>query len=102
MAKDEEFKFPDEAAKDPKAEEKVDFEIEGEPEIEILRYRVHLPDNFKTVLYITHMIVSHLKYYQPVENICFLCHYRLLVNFFMIEAPPFSYSISGLWLRKRI
>ena len=37
MAKDEEFKFPDEAeSKNAKAEEKVDFEVEGEPEIEIV------------------------------------------------------------------
>ena len=37
MAKDEEFKFPDEAdSKDSKAEEKIDFEIEGEPEIEVV------------------------------------------------------------------
>jgi hypothetical protein len=33
----EEFKFPDEAeSKNAKAEEKVDFEIEGEPEIEVV------------------------------------------------------------------
>jgi hypothetical protein len=39
MAKDEEFKFPDEAeSKNAKAEEKVDFEVEGEgtPEIEVV------------------------------------------------------------------
>ena len=37
MAKDDEFKFPDEAeAKDAKADDKVDFEIEGEPEIEVV------------------------------------------------------------------
>jgi hypothetical protein len=39
MAKDEEFKFPDEAAaKDAKADDKVDFEVEGEgePEIEVV------------------------------------------------------------------
>ena len=37
MAKDDEFKFPDEAeSKESKAEEKVDFEVEGEPEIEVV------------------------------------------------------------------
>jgi hypothetical protein len=37
MVKDDEFKFPDEAeAKESKAEEKVDFEVEGEPEIEVI------------------------------------------------------------------
>jgi len=36
MAKDEEYKFPDEADKNSKAEEKVDFEIEGEPAIEVV------------------------------------------------------------------
>jgi hypothetical protein len=34
MAEKDEFKFPDE--KESKAEEKVDFEIEGEPEIEVV------------------------------------------------------------------
>jgi len=36
MAKDEEFKFPDEAEKETKVEEKIDFEIEGEPAIEVV------------------------------------------------------------------
>jgi hypothetical protein len=39
MAKDDEFKFPDEAeSKDAKADDKVDFEVEGEsePEIEVV------------------------------------------------------------------
>jgi hypothetical protein len=36
MAKDEEFKFPDEAEKETKVEDKVDFEVEGEPEIEVV------------------------------------------------------------------
>lgn len=35
MAKDEEYKFPDEGGK-TNAEEKIDFEIEGEPEIEVV------------------------------------------------------------------
>jgi hypothetical protein len=32
----EEFKFPDEMEKNSKAEEKIDFEIEGEPDIEVV------------------------------------------------------------------
>jgi hypothetical protein len=32
----EDFKFPDEAEKETKVEDKVDFEIEGEPEIEVV------------------------------------------------------------------